>query len=410
MEASQLLPHLFRTEYSRITAVLCRAFGAARIQLAEDIAADTFLQATETWGLKGLPDNPKAWLYTVAKNKAADYFRRENTYRNNVEPELKKQAAPHEAPQIDLTEQNITDSMLRMLFAVCHPCISPEAQIGLALRILCGFGLTEIATAFMSNTETINKRLTRARQKLQAENISLELPPDTEISERLEAVLTTVYLLFNEGYFSQGNSHAIRKELCVEAMQLAHLLAQNPVTARPQVHALLALMCFHASRFEARVDPEGLFVPYEEQDSTLWDTTLIARGEHYMNLSATGPVVSRYHLEAGIALWHTRQQDSQDKWEAILMLYNRLLVLEYSPAAALNRTYALARARGNAAALPEALKLGLEGNPHYHTLLGELYTKIDNNQAAHHFNEALNLSKNPSANTIIRKKLRNVEP
>lgn len=404
MQQQELIPHLFRTEFSKISAVLCKYFGIEHIELAEDIASETFLLAMETWSYKGIPENPTAWLYVVAKNKARNYFARAHMFREKILPELKQTAAVP-APEPDLSDQNISDSLLQMLFAICHPVIPAEAQIGLALRILCGFGIDEIANAFLSNKETINKRLFRAREKLRTEKIAVEMPATAEIPQRLNAVLTTLYLLYNEGYYSESQDAVVREELCIEAIRLTKLLLNNPLTNTPAVNALMALMCFHASRLPARKDENGALILYQDQDESLWNRELISEGAYYLHEASQGSSLSRYHLEATIAWWHTIKEDTPEKWDNILHLYNRLLQLEYSPVAALNRTFALSKVKGNAAALPEAEKLGLSGNPYYHTLLGELYHGIDNQQALQHLQQALHLSKTQPEKQTIQQKI-----
>ncbi|MEO6632236.1 MAG: sigma-70 family RNA polymerase sigma factor, partial [Mucilaginibacter sp.] len=337
MEQQELIPHLFRTEFSKITAVLAKLFGFEHIEIAEDIASDTFLLASETWSLKGLPDNPAAWLYTVAKNKARDYLRRNKLFSEKITTEIQYSSTELHEIEIDLSDNNIIDSQLQMMFAICQPAIPAEAQIGLALRILCGFGIEEIANAFLSNKETINKRLLRAKNKLREDNVKIAFPPNPEIDKRLETVLTTLYLLFNEGYYSVSQNTTVRKDLCVEAMRLCYLLTINEATNKPKVNAMLALMCFHASRFDARINADGEQVLYADQDTSLWDSELIVRGKLFLNKAATGNQLTKYHIEAGIAWWHTYHEDSAEKWESILQLYNRLLTIEYSPMAALNR-------------------------------------------------------------------------
>jgi RNA polymerase sigma-70 factor (ECF subfamily) len=401
----ELIPYLFRTEYRKIISVLCRHFGFDQIETAEDIACDTFLTASETWEQKGVPPNPTAWLYHVAKNKAKNHLHRNSILENKIIPELQSTDPVIDQEEIDLSPQNINDSQLQMMFAICHPSISQEAQIGLSLRILCGFGVEEIADAFLTNKETINKRLYRAKEKLRQEKIKIELPAATEIDERLEAVLTTIYLLFNEGYYSISQDKTLRKDLCLEAMRLCYMLVENENTNKPPVNALLSLMCFHASRFEARLDKNGELVLYEDQDTNLWNADLIHRGEYFLNSSASGNKISKYHLEAAIAYWHTQKSDTEEKWESILQLYNQLLQIEYSPIAALNRTYALSKANGKEEAIIEAEKLNLTGNHLYFTLLGELYTGIDNNKAKLNFQKALLLAKTQADKRAIQKKI-----
>ncbi|MDB5008848.1 MAG: polymerase subunit sigma [Mucilaginibacter sp.] len=403
MTGNELIPHLFRSEYSKITSVLARSFGFEHIEIAEDIASDTFLLAAETWGIKGVPENPVAWLYAVAKNRAKDHLKRNNIFSEKVTTALQQSNTEVQEAEIDLSEKNITDSQLQMMFAICSPIIAIEAQIGLSLRILCGFGIEEIADAFLSNKETINKRLFRAKEKLRNEKVKIAFPSPSEINKRLETVLTTLYLLFNEGYYSLSQNITLRKDLCLEAMRLNYLLIENATTNKPSVNALLALMCFHASRFEARINLNGDLILYEDQDTSLWDTELIKQGEFYLNKGAEGNELTKYHLEAGIAWWHTSKSDTKEKWESILQLYNKLLITEYSPIAALNRTYALSKANGKQVAIIEAEKLNLTTSHLYYALLGYLYTDVDNDKAVGNLQTALNLAKSEADKITIAK-------
>ena len=405
MNQQELIPHLFRTEFRKITAVLCKAFGIEHIETAEDLASETFLSAIETWTYKGLPANPVAWLYTVAKNKAKNYVSRNNFFDSKISKDIKSSSIESEEIEIDLSEKNITDSQLQMLFAICNPAISTEAQIGLSLRILCGFGIDEIASAFLSNKETINKRLFRAKEKLRSAKVQIEFPEKAEIGKRLETVLTTLYLLFSEGYYSESADTILREDLCQEAMRLTYLLIENEQTNLPKVNALLSLMCFHASRFDARKNDNGEIILYQDQDEKRWNQELITKGGYYLNLSSQGNEISKYHLEASIAYWHTIKEDSKEKWENILQLYNRLLLVAYSPVAALNRTYALAKANGKQAAIKEAEKLNLTDNPFYYALLGELYTGIENSKAKEHFIKAILLAKTAADKHALQNKI-----
>ena len=405
MQQQELIPHLFRTEFRKITAVLCKHFGIEHIETAEDIAGDTFLQAVEIWTYKGLPANPTAWLYTVAKNKAKNYFHRSNIFSEKIASEIKKTSSQSEELEINLSEENITDSQLQMLFAICHPSIPTEAQIGLALRILCGFGINEIANAFLTSNETINKRLFRAKEKLRAEKVKIDFPGKTEINNRLETVLTTLYLLFSEGYYSESDDNVLREDLCEEAMRLTYMLIENEQTNLPKVNALYSLMCFHSSRFAARKNEKGELILYDEQDESLWNQELIIKGIYFLHEASKGNEISKYHIEASIAYWHTIKTGTKEKWENILQLYNKLLQIEYSPIAALNRTYALSKANSKQDAIAEAEKLNLPDNHFYFTLLGELYTDIDNKKAKDSFQKALGLAKTQTDKLTIKKKI-----
>ena len=405
MKKNEIIPHLFRTEYRKIIAVLCKVFGLEYIEIAEDIVSDTFLLATELWGQKGLPKNPIAWLYTVSKNKTKDYLKRNSNFRDKIVPDLKSSNNSADEFEIDLSPENINDSQLQMMFAICHPSIPEESQIALSLNVLCGFGAEEIAEAFLTGKDTIYKRLTRAKEKLRTAQIKMELPSASEIGKRLETVLTTLYLLFSEGYYSSSNNTILRKEFCIEAMRLNFMLLENQSTDLPSSNALLSLMCFHASRFDARTDKNGEIILYEDQDTSLWNLELIQKGEYYLNKAAHGKQLSKYHLEASIAYWHTHKTDSKEKWENILQLYNKLLQLEYSPIAALNRTYALAKANNIEEAITEAEKLKLVDNHFYHCLLGVLYSKKDFIKSNEHFQIALQLAKSNAEKLIILNKI-----
>ena len=405
MKQAELIPHLFRTEYRKIVSVLCRLFGIEHIEVAEDIVSDTFLLASELWGLKGLPENPTAWLYTVAKNKTKDYLKRNSLFAQNISKEIKNNTAAWEEIEIDLSVKNINDSQLAMMFVVCHPCNPADAQIGLALNLLCGFGVDEIAHAFLTNKEVIYKRLQRAKEKLRNEKIRIEQPGLSQINDRMPAVLMTLYLLFNEGYYSSSQDITLRKDLCFEAMRLTYLLIENEQTNKPFVNALLSLMCFQSSRFDARINQNGEKVLYQDQDTGLWDQELIAKGEYFLNQASQGDKISKYHLEAGIAYWHTIKADTKEKWENILQFYNQLLLIEYSPMAALNRTFALAKVNGKKEAIIEAEKIRLTDNHLYHALLGELYTDVDNPKAILHFQNALALAKSTADKALISDKI-----
>ena len=405
MTQGELIPHLFRTEARKLTTVLCKLFGIEHIETAEDIVSDTFLSALENWTYKGIPENPTAWLYTVAKNKAKNLIRRDVIFSEKIVPSINQHSTQENETEIDLSEKNINDSQLQMLFAVCHPAISAEAQVGLSLRILCGFSIDEIANAFLTSKETINKRLFRAKEKLRIEKVSIQFPPEGEINKRLETVLTTIYLLYSEGYYSETQNTVLREDLCREAMRLTELLLENQKTNKPAVNALYSLMCFHSSRFAARKKDNGEIVLYQDQDEALWDYDLITKGIYHLKEASQGTTVSKYHIEASIAYWHTIKADTKEKWESILQLYNKLLQIEYSPIAALNRTYALSKANGKREAITEAEKLNLTGNHYYLTLLGELYKGIDNKKAKENLQAAYLLAKTNTDKRTIQNKI-----
>lgn len=384
-----------------MTAVICRHFGLRHIQIAEDIASDAFLTAAEIWPKEGQPDNPTAWLYAVARNKAKDHLKHIRVFETQVSPALLRESVQPE-PDFEFTAETIADSQLAMLFAVCNPANAPQAQISLALQVLCGFTVAEIADAFLSKPETIKKRLLRARARLREDNFRMGSLHPADVQSRLDSVLRTLYLLFNEGYFSKSGNHLIREDLCAEAMRLALLLTENPFVNSRHADALLALMCYQSSRFDARLNGDGQTVLFEAQDQSQWDRALIDRGNYYLVNACSGETISKYHIEAGIAYWHTTPENTA-KWPHILHLYNQLIIVEYSPTTALNRTFAFAKVHGNEAGLQEAKKLSLEDHTPYHALLGYLYAPLSPEMSALHYKRAIGLSKSPAEIRTLRR-------
>lgn len=400
---SELLPHLFRQEYAKMTAVLCRYFGLKYIEIAEDIASDTFLKAFENWAINGIPEDPAAWLYTVAKNKTRDYFKHIAVFEAQIREAIKPAEIETEQ-NFEFSSQSISDSQLAIIFAVCNPINSTESQICLALQILCGFRVEEIANAFLTKTETVKKRLLRARTNLRNDNFQIKALRETEIKSRLDSVLKTLYLLFNEGYFSKTNNQQIRKDFCSEAVRLMLILTDNDYTNTAQTNALLALMCFQSSRLEARINDQDEAVLFDDQDKSLWDKTLIEKGNYYLVNACKENEVSKYHLEAAIAYWHTTPAD-QNKWMHILQLYNQLILIEYSPITALNRIFAFAKVYGHDRAIFEAEKLKLTESNYYHALLGYLYACTDFDKAIFHYEQAVGLTKSRTEKQTLTKEI-----
>ncbi|HWK59220.1 MAG TPA: DUF6596 domain-containing protein [Parapedobacter sp.] len=399
---NEILPHLFRQEHAKMTAVLCRHFGLKHVEIAEDIASDTFLKASEHWAIYGVPENPIAWLYTVAKNKTKDHFKQLAVFDTKVKPQTEAENIPYEF-EFEFHNQVVSDSQLAMIFAVCNPANSSKGQICLALQILCGFRVEEIANAFLTKAETIKKRLQRARSNLRNDNFQITSLSEKTIVSRLDTVLKTLYLVFNEGYFSKSNDQVVRRGLCAEAIRLGLVLTENPLTNTAKLNALLALMCYQSSRLEARAGDRGETILFDEQDRERWDESLIQRGHYYLtNATTAGTEISTYHLEAGIAYWHTATSDV-DKWPHILQLYNQLILVEYSPIVALNRTFAFAKVYGCQKAIVEAEKLKLTGSSYYHGLLGYLYAEVNTKKAVAHYEQAIRLTQSESERQVLRR-------
>ena len=353
-----LIDRLFRREYGKLVAVLTRLFGVDNIDLAEDVVQDSLVEAIKDWPYKGVPDNPAAWLYKVAKNKALNILNREKykrKYSSDVAHHL--QSAWTAGPALDylFSEHEIEDDQLRMIFTACHPSLSKDSQVALTLKTLCGFGIPEIAHAFFTTDETINKRLVRARQKIRDSNVAFEIPGKEEMQKRLDAVLETVYLVFNEGYSASTGDEIIRFELCEEAIRLAELLASSSgIQNKSNVYALLALMLLNASRFNARLDVEGNILTLAEQDRSLWNNNLMQKGFTYLQKSTDGNTVSVYHILATISAYHCSAPDfDSTDWKGILAMYDHLLILDPSSLVKLNRSIAVSKVWGPEKAIEE---------------------------------------------------------
>jgi RNA polymerase sigma-70 factor (ECF subfamily) len=366
-----MLEHLFRHQTGRIVAHLTRILGSSRLHLAEESAQEAMLRALQTWPFHGVPGNPGAWLFRVAKNVAIDAVRRDRSLAEKSEDVLAELSAvePAHSQEPDLEEQ-LRDDELRMIFLCCHPRFSREVSVVLSLNTVGGFSAREIARSLLVEESAIAQRLVRAKRQIRDGGVTLSMPHGAEIQSRLDAALDVIYFLFNEGYASHGTEQWIRQDLCLEALRLARLLASSSIAA-PRVHALVALIALQAARLPARLDAAGDLVLLEQQDRSRWDQKLIALGFRYFEQSIGGDEVSPYHVEAAIAATHARaiEPDSAD-WPLILSLYDQLLAINPSPVVALNRAVAFSRVHGAAAAL--ALIQPLEDDPrlrHYHLFL-----------------------------------------
>ena len=413
---SQLVEHLFRHESGKMVATLTRIFGIEHLNLAEDVVQETLSRALQTWPYRGVPENPSAWIMRASRNLALDVIRRQTTFRAKEAEIARLIERDVSAPETaNFSENEIADDRLRMMFVCCHPVIPAEAQVALALKTLCGFSVMEIGRAFLTSEAAIAKRLTRAKQKIQEARIPFEIPVGAELARRLDSVLQSLYLLFNEGYKASSGEKLVRDELCQEAIRLTELLANHPAGNQPETHALLALMLLNAARFAAREDPHGNLLRLQEQDRTRWDQMTIARGMSHLRESAAGDGLSEYHLQAGIAVCHAMAIDYESTdWERILSLYDRLMEFDDSPVVALNRAVAVANVHGPKAGL-EAVRAirGREKLDAYHlfySVIGELEMRLNHHgAAAREFRKAFELAATKSERAFLLKRLQACE-
>jgi RNA polymerase sigma-70 factor (ECF subfamily) len=384
-DVPELVDHLFRRETGRIIATLTRILGVKNLALAEDVVQEALVRALELWPFHGVPDNPSAWLIQVAKNRALDRLRRETSLATKLGS--LKQLATEQAPL-----QPFDDDEVAMLFLCSHPALAPEARLALTLKLGGGFGVREIARAFLAEESTIAQRLVRAKRQIREDGLTFDMPGDGELPERLESVLSVLYLIFNEGY------GALRGDLCEEAIRMARLVSGHCVTASPAAYALLALFLLQSSRFAARLDPTGALLLLGDQNRTKWDRKRIHEGLIWMDRSAAGIVVTPYHLEACIAAEHAVAGDaSSTNWVYVIELYDQLFELKPSPVVALNRAVAVARVAGPLAGIEEIERIGNQQSlqRYYltHAALGALWRELaEEDKAKDHFRQALQCS------------------
>jgi RNA polymerase sigma-70 factor (ECF subfamily) len=387
-----LVDQLFRRQSGRLVGVLTRQLGSHRLSLAEDAVQDALVKAMQTWPVGGVPDNPVAWLYQVARRAALDRLRHERVIaeksgavaagRDSAEASLPETAAPFD------------DDELVMMLMTCHPSLAPDVRVALTLKVVGGFGVGEIARAFLMQEPAVAQRLVRAKRTLREHDVPFALPAPSDAGDRLASVLDALYLMFSEGHASTAGPRALKEDVAEEAMRLVTLLARHAETARPETHALRALMLLHAARFPSRVEG-GTLRLLAAQDRAAWDTVLLAEGMRAFDRSASGEVQSRFHLEAAIAAAHAAAPEwGATDWPHILSLYDALVARWPSPVVALNRVIALAQVRGPDAALPAALALTADARlARYHLLpavLADLYARVgDNAQAAAWLDTAL---------------------
>jgi RNA polymerase sigma-70 factor (ECF subfamily) len=375
-----LVEHFFRHEAGRLVAVLTRFFGWRNFELVEEMVQATLLDALQSWRSRGVPENPAGWVHRVAKNRILDELRRLDIGRRACREWAALQA--ERGPEIDelFLDTEIEDSQLRMIFACCHPQLSHPDQLALTLKTLCGFGNSEVARALLLTEETVKKRLQRAKRELIEHQVTLDPPDATQLTQRLDVVHHVLYLLFNEGYSATQGAEAIRTDLCEESARLCHLLCSHRHCSTPATFALMALMLFHAARLDSRLDQHGCVLLMEDQDRSKWEQGLIKLAQEYLDQSASGEVVSSYHLEAGIAMYHCRARSyAETDWAAILELYDALVKLQPSPIYLLNRAIVVAEIEGPQAGIRAVQEAGRhEALRHYHwydATLGELHRR-----------------------------------
>jgi RNA polymerase sigma factor (sigma-70 family) len=413
---NKLADHLFRQESGKMVSVLTRIFGTENLETVEDVMQETFLHAFKIWPLKGIPENPSAWLFTVAKNKALNVLKRNRFFVNMEDPtiNIKSEQSPFLLLDSFYNELTIKDDMLRMMFACCHSDISEENQVTIILKLLCGFSTVEIAKAFLTSEDTISKRLYRTKEFFRLNKVKLDVPLLNELKARTNSVLNSIYLLFNEGYNSTDDNNLIRRELIDEAMMLCKLLVENKHTQQPETYALMALICFHSSRSDCRLTAEGEIILLPYQDRTKWDGQLIRQGNHFLNLADNGNMISNYHLEAAIAFEYCIAETfEKTNWERIIELFDWQMRISPSPITALNRAVVILQFQGTDACLTALENISnnakIKSYYLYNSLLGEInYMQRNFSSAKKYYEVAISQTHSQVEKKLLKTKIEKI--
>ncbi len=397
-QLNELSGHAFRENSGKMAAYLCKIYGFKNIDSIGDIIQDTFETALLKWKYGAIPDNPSAWLMTVAKNKAVNYFKK--AQRTDLVDSFINDH--HSTSPIDevILEGEIADSQLRLLLSCCHPGISEKNQIVLTLSILCGFGNQEIASALLMKGEAVKKALTRSKKYLREELPTLESTGSLKDENRVKVVQTVLYLMFNEGYKSTKSSELINHDLCYESIRLTKLLLKDDVPSKPETQALLAIMFYALARFPARISEEGKIITLAQQDRTLWNQTYMKEGFYYLKEATKTEEVGKYHIQAIISSIHCHTQYfDKTNWAQIIELYEQLELIDYSPLTELNKIVAISYYEGPAVGLNklEVIKGSkkLEGHYLLYAVEGDMLARLGKPHLAKRaFNKAHDLSMN----------------
>ncbi|NKI31035.1 RNA polymerase sigma factor [Croceivirga thetidis] len=402
------LEHLFRNEYAKVIAILTSKYGTSHLEDIEDVVQETFIKAMRVWGYKVVPQNPTAWLLKVARNGLIDVLRKENKWARDTEVASTEETTPNETAMF---AHEVSDSQLKMIFACCDPKLSQEYQLVLSLKLIGGFSNKELSEALLKKEETIAKAFTRAKKKFREEVQFVKVPAEMGLQSRLFVVLRVIYLLFSEGYSTTTGSQILKQDICYEALRLALLLRENKYCRHPNLEALIALMCFHISRFNARLDAQGALVSLDKHDRSLYDEDLIVIGlQHLQNAQSLTSNSSNYLFEAAVSYEHCAARTFQEtNWAAILKLYDLQMKNKPSPMAALNRIVALQKVDGPKKALNELddlaqlydyEKVGL-----FYAIRAELLKELSDSNYASVLRTAIELTQNQLTKEFLEKKL-----
>lgn len=406
----QLVDHLFRHEHGKMVAILSHAYGIGYLEMIEDAIQEAFFKALRSWSFNQVPDHPSAWLLTVAKNQLRDHFRQRRTHQQHLEQGITLPES-ETSPDLVYHPKEVADSQLRLIFACCDPVLKQEDQVALTLKTISGFSIKEIASSLLLAEETIKKRLQRARRTIAQREDALQIPTGQELGKRLHTVHTILYLLFNEGYHSLKTDELIRKELCAEAMRLCKLLHDHPECQSPATTALLSLMCFHAARFESRLDEDQQIVLLQDQDRSRWSQELIQLGHFYLQQAASSNKLDAYQIEAAIAGYHCMAPSfAETNWTELHRLYEILLQFKSNSVILLNLVVVLIQLHELEKAhllFNQLHEQDFSGRVYLYFAVGaELFTnRMEREKATAYLHRAISTTQSQSEKELLRLKL-----
>tara|TARA_R110002073_G_scaffold108336_9_gene243652 strand:- start:82394 stop:83644 length:1251 start_codon:yes stop_codon:yes gene_type:complete len=414
-QTNQTLDHIFRHEYGKIVAILVHKFGAQSLERIEDVVQDAFLKAMKVWGYKEIPDNPTAWLLRVSSNGLIDVFRKEKKVQEHDQIHDLLSSLSVDDKEISLNNV-VNDSQLKMIFACCNPSLSTENQIILSLKLIGGFSNKEISRALLKKEETVAKSFTRAKKKFKERIKTLEIPVEMGLSSRISIVLKVIYLLFTEGYTASTGEGIIKRDICYEAIRLALLLLEKKSTNVSEAHALIALMCFHTSRFDARIDHQNELIDLEHQNRNLYNKKLIEIGmRHLYEAKERSTKNPSYYLQAAVSYYYCEASSFNEiQWESILKLYGLQLKYANSPIVRLNRIVPLYKVYGLEIGLETLLAMNREGelkeNALFYSLKAQLLIELGKaEEAKNELLTAIGLTKNEMQKKHLVKKMKSLK-
>jgi len=410
--AQTSLEHSFRHDYGRLVSILTKRFGVRQIDAIEDAVQGAMERALSTWGRQGVPAQSAAWLLRVAQNILIDRLRREQRERDRAaQLAIQIESETHSHASLQDLPRELDDAALRLLFLCCHPELPLEVRVAFALKIVSGFSTRELAVSFLITPASVEKRIARAKDTLRSGGVELSDLDPTSLASRLESVQSTLYLLFNEGYCSSQGDRDLRADLCDEAIRLMRLLASSAETALPSTYALLALMLMHRARMDARKNEDGSIVTLENQDRSRWDWQQVREAMEWMQRSASGDELSRYHLESAIAWEHTRAASlNAVDWIRIAGLYQHLYAIAPTPMVRLNGAIAIAYAHGAERGLAELASIEATDRarirPWWDCAIAQTYQRLGNMDAAlAHWTDAKALAGNTAQRDLIDRRI-----